>query len=483
MTGIERAAYAPEAVSCGIVHVGLGAFHRAHQAVYVDAWLGRNRGGPWGIRAANIRSNGAIVAQLRAAGFRYHVAAYASRERVAVRAIRSICDATFAGAGDDAGRERLLAWLSAPETRIVTLTISEKGYGLRPADGALLESDPGLAHDIANPLAPRTAPGFLVEALRRRREAGAAPFTVLSCDNMPANGVRTRAAVAQLARHSSAELADWIEREVSFPSSMVDRIVPAVTAETRARIAALVGYDDPAAVACEAFSQWVVEDRFPLGRPDWETEGVEMVADVRPFETMKLRMLNGAHSLLAYVGLLAGHETVAQAVADERLIALVRRYWAEARASLEIDVDIVRHADVDTYAAQLLERFANDSLEHKLMQIAMDGSQKLPQRWLAGAATCLANGRSADATATGVAAWMLHLRGTRPDGRSHVVDDPLAQRFADIHRRAGGANDAGAVDALLAVRDVFAPELAEHTGFRRAVRAAYERLTRGEPPP
>src|SRR5690606_13971829 len=229
MTGIERAAYAPEAVSCGIVHVGLGAFHRAHQAVYVDAWLGRNRGGPWGIRAANIRSNGAIVAQLRAAGFRYHVAAYASRERVAVRAIRSICDATFAGAGDDAGRERLLAWLSAPETRIVTLTISEKGYGLRPADGALLESDPGLAHDIANPLAPRTAPGFLVEALRRRREAGAAPFTVLSCDNMPANGVRTRAAVAQLARHSSAELADWIEREVSFPSSMVDRIVPAVT--------------------------------------------------------------------------------------------------------------------------------------------------------------------------------------------------------------------------------------------------------------
>src|SRR5690606_35338370 len=213
----------------------------------------------------------------------------------------------------------------------------------------------------------------------------------------------------------------------------------------------------PAAVACEAFSQWVVEDRFPLGRPDWETEGVEMVADVRPFETMKLRMLNGAHSLLAYVGLLAGHETVAQAVADERLTALVRRYWTEARASLEIDGDITRHANVDAYAARLLERFANDSLEHKLMQIAMDGSQKLPQRWLAGAATCVANGIRADATALGVAAWMLHVRGTRPDGRTHVVDDPLAQRFVDIHRCAG---DAGAVDALLAVRDVFAAELA-----------------------
>src|SRR5690606_32956488 len=141
-------------------------------------WLGRNRGGPWGIRAANIRSNSAIVEQLRAAGFHYHVAAYASRERVTVHEIHAIRDATFAGAGDDAGRERLLAWLAAPETRIVTLTISEKGYGLRPADGALLESDSGVAHDVANPPAPQTAPGFLVEALRRRRAAGVAPFTV-----------------------------------------------------------------------------------------------------------------------------------------------------------------------------------------------------------------------------------------------------------------------------------------------------------------
>jgi fructuronate reductase len=447
--------------------------------VYVDAWLGRNRGGSWGIRAANIRSNRAIVAQLNAAGFRYHVAEYASRERVVVREIRAIRDATFAGSDDEPGRERLLTWLAAPETRIVTLAISEKGYGLRPADGELLEQDPTVAHDIANPRAPHTAPGLLVEALRRRRAAGVAPFTVLSCDNMPANGVRTRAAVTQLAQHASAELAAWAESEVAFPSSMVDRIVPAVTLETRARIAALIGGDDPAAIACEAFSQWVVEDRFPLGRPDWEREGVEMVTDVRPFEAMKLRMLNGAHSLLAYVGSLAGHETVAQAVADERLVALVRRYWTEARASLEIDVAIARHADVESYTTQLLERFANDSLEHKLMQIAMDGSQKLPQRWLAGAATCLANGLRAEATAVGVAAWLLHVRGTRPDGRAHVVDDPLAQRFADIHARASGA---GVVDALLDVRDVFGAALAEHAAFRDDVRRAYERFARAELP-
>jgi fructuronate reductase len=205
-----------------------------------------------------------------------------------------------------------------------------------------------------------------------------------------------------------------------------------------------------------------------------------MVADVRPFEAMKLRMLNGAHSLLAYVGLLAGHETVAQAVADERLTALVRRYWEETRASLEIDVQIARHANVDTYAARLLERFANDSLEHQLMQIAMDGSQKLPQRWLAGAATCLANGVPADATAIGVAAWMLHVRGVRPSGRTHTVDDPLAQRFADIHARASGAG--ASVDALLGVRDLFAAQLAEHAKFRHAVRESYERFARGELP-
>jgi fructuronate reductase len=249
---------------------------------------------------------------------------------------------------------------------------------------------------------------------------------------------------------------------------MVDRIVPAVTEETRAQLAAVIGHEDPAAIATEAFSQWVIEDRFTQGRPDWEPEGVEMVADVAPYENMKLRLLNGAHSLLAYAGLLGGFSTVGEAAADPALLVALDAYWQEAAASLGTRPP----TDPGRYTRALLERFRNDALDHSLRQIARDGSQKVPQRWLAGALANLEQGRPIGATAAAVAAWLAYVRGKDGGGNSWALDDPLAERLAACHR--GSAGDA--VGALLSIGEVFPPRLAEHTAFRRAVLDAYGRL-------
>jgi fructuronate reductase len=298
-----------------------------------------------------------------------------------------------------------------------------------------------------------------------------APFTVLCCDNMPDNGRRAKQAVCTLARQNSAELADWIDDQVQFPATMVDRIVPAVSAAQARRLDALLGFSDPAAIACEKFSQWVIEDQFPLGRPDWETEGVEMVADVRPYETMKLRLLNGAHSLLAYVGLLRGKTTVAEAIADDALLSLVKRYFDEVSATLESQTQ----PTIEDYIAALLARFRNDAIEHQLSQIAMDGSQKIPQRWLEGALINLRQRRTIDATATGLAAWMAYVKGSDDRGNRWRVDDPMAARLADCHELATPDDIVG---ALLDIPEIFPEPLARSVDFRDAIQSAYPEALR-----
>lgn len=466
----------------GIVHLGLGAFHRAHQAVYLERYRQRTDDTAWGLCSANLRSNMALVDGLYEAGHRYHVAEYADSQHVTLREIGVIEETLFTGQDKVSGRagtarwgrdlDALLARMTDEAVRIVTLTVTEKGYFLSPAGGQLLRNDPAIAADIDNPEAPRTAPGLLVEALARRRAAGLAPFTVLSCDNMPDNGKRTRAAVTQLAACRDAELAAWIEREVAFPCSMVDRIVPAMTEADFDQLAAL-GVDDPNAVVGEAFSQWVIEDDFPLGRPAWEEDDVEMVADVAPFETMKLRMLNGSHSLLAYLGALAGIETVFEAVNREDLVSLLRRYMLEEAAPT---LAMPEGTNLGTYAEQLLARFANDSLRHRLQQIAMDGSQKLPQRWLNGALVRLEAGGEVPCTALGLAAWIRYTAGRDLEGRPHKVDDPLATAFAALHEEHGDSVER-LVEAFLAVEAVFPSALAKRPDFVAAVTEAYRTLT------
>jgi fructuronate reductase len=462
--------YSPNKVDVGIVHIGLGAFHRAHQAVYIEKNLNRNQGGYWGICAVNIRSNVQLVDQLKANDCRYHIAEYQDSQHVELREINAIRDALFAGSD----KEPLFEKLVSPQTKIVTLTVTEKGYYLAPVDKTLRQDDPSIQYDIQNPTAPKTAPGILVEALYRRKELNLAPFTVLSCDNMPNNGRLTRQAVCELASHRSAEFAQWIEDNVAFPSSMVDRIVPAMSDASRERLQKELNCHDQNAVMCEAFSQWVVEDNFPQGRPDWEHDGVQMVKDVHPFETMKLRLLNGSHSLLAYVGLAARYKTVADAVADEKIVGLIRHYMSvEASPTLDMPEDV----QVQSYIENLIRRFANDSLQHQLSQIAMDGSQKIPQRWLSGAEERLAKGAKQgdlNATALGVAAWLFYVRGKDSEDNRHTEDDPMAQTLSELHTRCSDPQTL--VREALKLNDVFSKKLNQDELFYAAVLNAYQTI-------
>jgi fructuronate reductase len=471
MSVIQRISSAGPAPEIGIVPLGLGAIHRAHQAVYLQRNLARHGGGDWGLCSANLRSNRALVDQLRKQDGRYHVAEYRDREQVVLREIAVLREVLYVGDGGDE-LALLLQRMAAPQTRIVTLTVTEKGYYLSPTTGQLRVEDPAIAHDIAHPQAPRTAPGIVLEALRRRHAEGIAAFTVLCCDNMPDNGQRTRQAVSALAAAQDPQLAKWIDEHVAFPGCMVDRIVPAMDAAAFTRLNQQLDCQDRAAVVCESFSQWVIEDHFPLGRPDWEEEGVQMVRDVRPFETMKLRMLNGSHSLLAYIGLLAGHESVFEAIGDADLGRFIHRYMAEEAAPT---LDMPEGIDLSMYARELCARFANDSLQHRLRQIAMDGSQKLPQRWLLGAQRLLDEGRSIACTALGVAAWIHYCGHPSPGSTTPIIDDPLSVTFADLAARLQGAQ---LVDAFLDLGEIFPAALSDRSQFRDAVQHAYGALGR-----
>lgn len=358
-------------VTPGIVHLGVGAFHRAHQAVYVDDCLASGATG-WGIVGASLRSPRTRDALAAQDGLYTVAAQEETGERL--RIVGALLRLLVAPENPAA----LVANMADPSTRIVTLTVSEKAY-LRDAQGGLDLAHPDIAHDLAHPAAPRTVHGFIVAALERRRQAGVPPFTVLCCDNLPSNGETVRRLVLQFAEARDRDLAHCIERDVAFPSTMVDRIVPATTDEDRQRISAAIGLKDAWPIKAEPFMQFVVEENFPLRRPAWEHHGVEMVADVRPYEEMKLRLLNGAHSAIAYLGLLLGLDTVAKTFADPDVRGFIERLWDEAVPTLDPEAGL----DADAYQAALSKRFSSPALVHRTSQIAMDGSQKMPQRILA----------------------------------------------------------------------------------------------------
>lgn len=410
-------------VAPGIVHLGVGAFHRAHQAAYVDACLASGDT-DWGIVGVSLRSPDTRDALAPQDGlYTLAVRDSAGEQLQAVGSILSLLVAP-----EDPGA--VLGALADPRTRIVTLTITEKAY-LRAADGALDKSHPDILHDLANPGSPKTAHGFLAGALARRRAAGTPPFTVLCCDNLPANGATLHGLLSAFAGlRDDPALAGHIAADVAFPSSMVDRIVPATTDADRARIAGELGVEDAWPVMTEPFCQWVVEDRFPGGRPAWEKFGVTMVEDVRPFEEMKLRLLNGAHSGIAYLGLLSGHATVDRAFADPAIRQFVDRLWAEAIPTLPQDAGL----DTIAYTAELAERFSNTALAHRTAQIANDGSQKLPQRIIASALARLDAGVLPEQLSLVVAAWIAacQARGaTLPQGHfTDPLDAALGELFA-----------------------------------------------------
>jgi fructuronate reductase len=361
--------------------------------------------------------------------------------------------------------------MAQPSVKIVSLTVTEKGYCHDPATGELNESHPDIVHDLSDIAAPVSAPGFLVAALRERWRLGLPPFTVLCCDNLPSNGQTVRKVVARLAALVDPAFGTHVAEQVAFPSTMVDRIVPATTDADRARIAKATGLDDVWPVVTEVYNNWVVEDRFPQGRPDWSAT---FVTDIVPFELMKLRLLNGAHSAMSYLGYLAGRETIADCMADADLAHFVGHLMdSEVTSTLSVPPG----ADIAAYKAALLRRFRNPGLRHRTWQIAMDGSQKLPQRLLGTIRDRIAAGQSIDGLALGVAAWMRYVTGTDEQGAAIDVRDPLRD---DLRARADAAGrDAPRLAAsLLAVEQVFGRDLPANPHFTMAVTAALDSLIR-----
>ncbi|CAN5495347.1 mannitol dehydrogenase family protein [soil metagenome] len=446
--GVDVPSYDRATAQISVVHFGPGAFHRAHQAWYFDEML--SAGHDLAVAAVSLRSGGVRAALAPQDGL------YVLATREAQPSYRVIGS--------------LKAVLTAPETpeavfahlmaaRLVTATVTEKGYGLTPS-GGLDPAHPDIAHDLARPAVPVSLIGWLAEGLARRRAAGLAPFVTLSCDNLSDNGGKLGRAVVAFARALGDEaLADWIEAEAVFPSSMVDSITPATDDALRAQVEAATGLTDAWPVQREGFIQWVVEDRLGDLSPAFAAAGVTLTHDVAAFERAKLRLLNGAHSTLAYAGLLKGHETVAQAMADPELAAFVETMMVEDIAPT---LGATPNLDVPTYIAAILARFRNPAIVHRLSQIAWDGSQKLPFRILETTADALATGRSVDRLAVPVAAWMTFIESRA----GQEIVDPLASQFAGLH---------GVAD-FLALTAIFPAELAADPVWRRAVEAAYAGL-------
>lgn len=430
----------------GILHLGLGAFARAHLAEYTqDA---NETGENWGITGISLQRPDMRDALQPQDGL--YTLAVLAPERPCYRVIDTVREVLVA----PEDRRAVIARLASADTRIVSLTVTEKGYCHDPATGTLRFDHPDIVHDLAHPEAPRSSIGVLAAGLAARRRSALMPFTAMSCDNLPANGEVLRGLVLALAQRLDPGLAAWIGENGAFPCTMVDRIVPATTAADIAETEIALGVHDAAPVMAEPFRQWVIEDKFVTGRPCWQNAGAQMVSDVAPFEFMKLRLLNGAHSTLAYLGYLAGHETVAQASIDPLLSRLLEMLWAEIIPTVPSPPGV----DLNTYVQALLFRFRNPAIRHRTAQIAMDGSQKIPQRLLATIRDRLVQGRSIDVLALGVAGWMRFVMGEDETGAAIEINDPLA---SDIRQRVASAGrvPAALVDELLGIKAIFGSEL------------------------
>ena len=465
---IQRPAYVRPDVTPGIVHLGVGAFHRAHQAVYTDETLALDPA--WGITAASLRSPDTRDALEPQDGL--YTLAIRGAEGEQLRVIGAIQQVLVPNESETS-RRLLLEAMVDPRVNIVTLTVTEKGYCHDPATGALNEDHPDVRHDLENPDAPRTALGYIAAALARRRADNLRPFTVLTCDNLPSNGKVAKKVLDRFAALRDPDLGAYVAGELACPSTMVDRITPATTDADRAAIADALGMDDAWPVVTEPFTQWVIEDHFPHGRPPWEMAGAEMVADVEPYELMKLRLLNGAHSSLSYLGFLAGHETVADTMADAAFEAYVKALMEEVIPTVQPHMPA--GTDLSGYNAALIDRFHNPALKHRTWQICMDGSQKLPQRLLGSIGDHLAAGRPFPLLALGVAGWMRYVTGVDEKGEPIDVRDPLA---ADLRRLADEAGrDADTLArALMSVKTVFGTELPQNPQFVAPVTDALRRL-------
>jgi fructuronate reductase len=458
--GVRIPEYDRDRITSGVVHFGPGAFHRVHQACYLDDALAQDP--RWGIAAVSLHSAGVRDALAPQDGL-YTLAVL--DERPQTRIIGALKDVLVAPESPAAVIQRL----ADPAVMLITATVTEKGYCLS-SSGGLDFAHAEIVHDLAHPTAPRSLIGHLYAGLARRRTLGHAPPNIVSCDNLTDNGPRLRRALVEFAGRHDADVARWIENEIAFPRTMVDSIAPATDAALRDRIAEQLGTLDRWPVQREAFTQWVIEDCMRGPQPDWAALGVTITSDVAGYERAKLRLLNGAHSSLAYLGSLAGYETVAQAMRDPQLAAFVCSLMVE-----DIAPSIVapRGFHVADYIESVLRRFRNPVLRHLLSQVAWDGSQKLPFRIFGTVQDAIQAGRPLARLCVPIAAWFHFIRRKAQQGER--VTDPLAEQLLAIGAACNGeaAHD---VRAFLALDRVFPASLATNAEFVTALSNAYVQL-------
>lgn len=445
-----------------IVHLGVGGFHRAHQAVYLDDLAERRVTSEWGERGVGLLPGDQRMAEALTPQDCLYTVVERSAEGDTARVVGSLGEYAFAPADP----ESVLSMLADPATRIVSLTIIEGGYLVDDKTGAFDAENAAVREDV-DPTAPKTVFGYLCTALERRRQAGVTPFTVMSCDNLQGNGAVARTAVTSFARLGNDALANWIEANVAFPNAMVDRITPQTTDADRAMVAETFGIVDAWPVVTEPFKQWVLEDTFANGRPPLEEVGVQIVSDVHPYETMKLRLLNASHQAMAYLGYLAGYRYVHEAMADPHLQRLVARMMDEEITPL---LPPVPGIDLAEYKRTLVERFQNPKIRDTLARLAFGGSDRMPKFVLPSLAEALVRGGPHQLLTLAVAGWLRYLRGVDEQGNAITLQDDRADELRAL------ANE-GQTDPrrLLSVRRVFG-DLGQNAGWVAELSAALREL-------
>ncbi len=457
--------YSRANVTNGIVHIGVGGFHRSHQALYIDRYLEQQSdlqqsASPqpdcsWGICGVGLLKYDEKMRDALQSQDCLYTLVERSSEKDTARVIGSITDYLFAPEETPAVIDRL----ADATCRIVTLTITEGGYYVIEGTGEFDADHPNIQHDLQQPDQPISVYGFLSAALNQRRQKGLSPFTVLSCDNIQGNGNLARKMLTAFAKLQDLELGQWIDQNVAFPNSMVDRITPATTPGDIQMVSDQFAIADAWPVVAEPFIQWVVEDKFCAGRPEWESVGVQMTDDVHPYEMMKLRLLNASHSLLGYLGSLLGYTYTSEAMGDDLIRQAIERLMDEVTPTLLTLPDV----DLGDYKRTLIERFSNPKVRDQLSRLCLNGSDKLPKFVLGSLRERLEQGGSIDYLSFTIAAWCRYLNGKDEQGQSLPIDDPMAATL--IEKAQSGGSDP---IPLLSLTEIFG-ELSESTRFTSAI--------------
>jgi mannitol 2-dehydrogenase len=428
----------------GIAHIGVGGFHRAHQAYYTDALMNAGEGLDWAICGVGLRAEDRRARDdLKEQDYLFTLFELGDTDDTEVRVIGAIRDMLLA----EDGAQALIDKLASPEIRIVSLTITEGGYCIDDSTGEFMAQLPQIQHDLAHPNTPKTVFGFLCAALAKRRAAATPAFTLMSCDNLPHNGSVTRKALLAFAALRDVDLRDWIASNVSFPNAMVDRITPMTSTEHKLQLHDKHAIDDAWPVVCEPFVQWVLEDKFVNGRPAWEKVGVQFTDDVTPYEEMKIKLLNGSHLALTYLGFLKGYRFVHETMNDPLFVRYMRAY---------MDLDVtpqlspVPGIDLTEYKNTLEARFSNQAIADQLERVCSDGSSKFPKFTVPTINRLIADGQETKRAALVVAAWALYLKGVDENGQTYSIPDPRA-----AFCQALVADDALITQRLLAVEEIF----------------------------